>query len=196
MESHKLQLKFFCKDGYPGAERESALEPLIGVFQAWIRDKKVPDEVLVDAADYTHVPDGPGVLLVGHGVDYYLDEGAGGSAGLMISRKRAFDGDFSARLRDGFARLVAACGWLEEDKALSDALRFRTDEFLLRIPDRLHAPNTDATVDLLREQLAAVVAELYGAPPKKMVREGSERDLFTLRVQAPDGKGLSDLKVP
>ena len=35
----------------------------------------MPDELLIDVTDYTHVWRGPGILLVGHGVDLYYDLG-------------------------------------------------------------------------------------------------------------------------
>ena len=37
----------------------------IPVFHRWIQEN-VCEELLIDVADYRHVPAGPGVLLVGH----------------------------------------------------------------------------------------------------------------------------------
>ena len=42
------------------------------VFHQWIRDSVCP-EMLIDVADYRHVPAGPGVMLIGHEANYSLD---------------------------------------------------------------------------------------------------------------------------
>jgi hypothetical protein len=39
------------------------LEPL---FHEWIRTDRLPDETFIDVADYSHLKDGPGVVLVAH----------------------------------------------------------------------------------------------------------------------------------
>ena len=41
------------------------LADAVAVFHQWIRDGVCP-EMLIDVADYRHVPAGPGVLLIGH----------------------------------------------------------------------------------------------------------------------------------
>jgi len=52
------------------------LERAIPVFHRWIQERSL-DELMVDVADYTHVPDGPGVVLVCHDAIYSLDTGGG-----------------------------------------------------------------------------------------------------------------------
>ena len=42
---------------------------------------------MIDVANYAHVPKGPGVALIGHGTDYFIDEGEG-RLGLLYNRKR------------------------------------------------------------------------------------------------------------
>ena len=48
------------------------LEPLILVFHSWIESQN-GDELLIDVADYTHVPAGPGIVLIGHEGNYSVD---------------------------------------------------------------------------------------------------------------------------
>ncbi|HEV8246140.1 MAG TPA: hypothetical protein VGP93_10250, partial [Polyangiaceae bacterium] len=78
MESPKIQVKYF-------AVEPIALEHFVPVFHRFIRDH-VLDELLIDVADYAHVHHGPGVVLVGHAADYYMDQGEG-RLGLLYSRK-------------------------------------------------------------------------------------------------------------
>ena len=60
------------------------------VFHRWIQER-VCEEVLIDVADYRHVPDGPGVLLIAHEANYSLDM-AEGRLGLLYNRKAAVGG--------------------------------------------------------------------------------------------------------
>ena len=100
MEPTKFQVKVYTKAG------DIELEKLVPVFHEWIRAKKIPNELLIDVADYAHVPQGPGVVLIGHQSDYYLDV-ADDRPGLLYSRKRGFDGDFQAGIDDGLAHCLA-----------------------------------------------------------------------------------------
>ena len=63
MEPTKFQVKISAK----GDKVE--LEKLVPVFNEWILNKKIDDELLIDVADYAHVPQGPGVVLIGPHTD-------------------------------------------------------------------------------------------------------------------------------
>src|ERR1041384_4075108 len=101
MKSEKLQIKFFAKPGSP-----VELEGVVPVFHRFIREHAC-DELMIDVADYKHVKNGPGVVLVGDANDYYLDEGEG-RPGLMFSRKRHGSAP-EGRVREGFAPAPKAC---------------------------------------------------------------------------------------
>jgi hypothetical protein len=64
----RLELKLFAEpNGVPEAR------DLVPVFHGWIRDRRIPHELLIDVADYSHVHQGPGVILVGHRAMYGID---------------------------------------------------------------------------------------------------------------------------
>ena len=136
MDAHKLQLKIFLT---PETGRALDLDDLIPVFHRWIKQHALP-ELTIDVANYEHVPKGPGVVLIGHGSDYFLDEGEG-RRGLLHNRKRAGMAP-GERLSDLARRTLHAALLLEKDLALTGKVRFATDELLFRINDRLEAPNT------------------------------------------------------
>ena len=46
----------------------------IPVFHNWIQDKVVDDHLLIDVADYSHISDGPGVMLIAHEGHFSLDQ--------------------------------------------------------------------------------------------------------------------------
>ena len=73
MNAHKLQLKIYAT---PASAKAVEPEALIPVFHRWIKDHVLP-EMVIDVANYGHVPEGPGVVLIGHGSDYYMEAGRG-----------------------------------------------------------------------------------------------------------------------
>jgi len=98
-----------------------ALEPVdlagaIPVFHRWIQERVRP-EMLIDVADYRHVPNGPGVMLIGYEADYSLDN-TKGRLGLLYSRKQA-GGAAQENLRQAYDAAVAACRLLEGSRSLT-----------------------------------------------------------------------------
>jgi hypothetical protein len=172
----RVQVKLFATD-----PDRVELEAFVPVFHRWIQDRVLEDELPIDVADYAHVHEGPGVVLVGHGADYYLDLGEG-RPGLLFSRKRALEGTFQGRLEDALRRAERACQLLEADSAL-DGLRFGRDELLIRVHDRLRAPNTDATFATLRPAIETALTGVYDGKTVELSREGGERQPLTVRAR-------------
>lgn len=177
MNTERVQVKLFASD--PDAVE---LEPFVPVFHRWIQQGTLSDELMIDVADYSHVQEGPGIALIGHGSDYFMDIGED-RPGLLYSRKRDFEGDLSARLEDAFRRALRAAKLLEDDRDLDGKLRFGTRELLVRIPDRLNAPNEDATLEALRPHLERLLERLLGEASWTFEREGDTRRPFTVRVR-------------
>jgi hypothetical protein len=184
MEATKLQVKFFVE-----TPDKLELDRYVAVWHEWIRDK-VLDELLIDVADYGHVHNGPGILLVGHAADYYMDLG-GGRPGLLYSRKRDTSGDPQARVDDALRRGLIACQKLEAEQKLG--VRFRGDELLFRINDRLRAPNTESTFEIVRPALDAALKKLFHGDGFSMHREGTARELFSVRIKAPGAPPAAEL---
>ena len=186
MDAHKLQLKIYLT---PESARTLDAEALIPVFHRWIKQRVLP-ELTIDVANYRHVPNGPGVVLIGHGADYFLDEGEG-RPGLLHNRKRAglAPGD---RLSDLARRTLHAAALLEKDLALTGKAKFATNELLFRVNDRLAAPNSDATLAALRPELEALAKQLFGGP-FELAREGGPKQLFAVRIKSSASPPLAAL---
>ncbi|MEM7136578.1 MAG: hypothetical protein AAF500_08375 [Myxococcota bacterium] len=182
MQPTKFQVKLYT------SSNDISLEKLIPVFHTWIRDKKISDELLIDVADYAHVPQGPGVVLIGHESDYYLDV-ADDRPGLLYSRKRGFDGDFQAGIEDAFRRALGACQLLEAEDSLN--LSFGTAEVLFRVQDRLNAPNEESTYQAYEGPLKEAAQGFFGAPPA-LERVGSDKDPFSVRIDTGHTGTVSD----
>ena len=149
----KIDLKVLA-----AARSPVALERAIPVFHRWIQERSL-DELMVDVADYTHVPDGPGVVLVCHDAIYSLDSG-GGALGLLYSRRRETHASLGPiaslddRLASVFRRALVACGKLERERDLA-GLSFPADRFELAINDRRVSAADGGELARALERLAA-----------------------------------------
>ena len=181
MDAKRVDVKLFAKD----ASRVNQ-EELIPVFHGWIQRAAVADEMLIDVADYGHVVDGPGVMLVGHEAQYGLDQ-TKGRTGLLYSQRRArIDGGFEQALRHSVRQALRACALLQKEQALGGRLQFSGHEIMVRINDRLLAPNVASTWPAVEAAAREVLGPLLGtdltlepAPPSQ--------ELFTFyaRSQKP-----------
>ncbi len=143
-------------------EGELAVAPreFIDVFHQWIRDG-VFDELLIDVADYRHVPRGPGVILIGHEADYSMDN-AGNRYGMLYSRKSPVEGSDGDRFLQAFQSAAVACQMLEAEFQDDETLLFSRQEFELFINDRALAPNTPETFAACRPQLESFLKTTLG----------------------------------
>jgi hypothetical protein len=155
MNPKRVACKFFI---HPDASAEVDLHPFIGLFHRFIQAGALPG-LLIDVADYAHVPEGPGVLLVGHEVDYGLDL-AGGRAGLLTTRKQLGGASLADALRSALVWGLQAIDAIERDG--STGIRFDPSLVSVQVVDRLVAPNDAAGWASLLEQAAPVLADLYG----------------------------------
>ena len=191
MEFHRLSVKFFVAD--PASVK---LEEIVPVFHRWIQEQVLERAgvlgTLVDVADYKHVVDGPGVLLIGHEADTSIDLG-GGRPGLLRTEKRG-GGSLADRLAALFRGALKACRALEAEPALGGRIRFRGDEAVVAVLDRLRAPNESATLEALRGELEAVARRLHGAAPVSLEPAGGDaRGPFAVRLRAPGVSGIQEL---
>ena len=183
----RICVKFFVDD-----PKAVDLDAIIPVFHQWIQQSKVPG-MLIDVADYRHILNGPGVLLIGHEADYALSMRAG-RPGLLYTRKRSIPQEMPSRLAGAFHSALLACRTLEQDKSFPKKLRFRTDEAELILANRLHAANDASTFASIEGDLTRFLNDLYDGTTVRIERAtGDDRQCLTLRIKADDGPDLSTL---
>ena len=154
---------------------------MIDVFHRWIQEDRLPG-TLVDVHDYTHVPEGPGVLLIAHEWHLRTDE-AGGRIGLEYELKREGSGTLAERLREAIVSVLEAAAALEQDTAGENPVRFATREMAFRFTDRLAVPPTEAAFDEVTGELDNVLAGLYGGVAIEFERVGHARGPLTLHMR-------------
>lgn len=176
MELQKINVKFF-------AENSSAVPPetFIHVFNSWIQ---AAEGAYYDVADYSHVPSGPGILLVAHEANISLDN-SDNRLGLLYGRKQPLEGSNRERLRLVFNSALEYCRRMEKDPLLGGKLRFLGNEALFLINDRLIAPNNKETFQAVKPDLEDMARELYGGAQFELKPERDPRRRFGVRIQTP-----------
>jgi hypothetical protein len=180
----QLNVKVFAR---PTDVKPRELSP---VFHRWIQTHAL-DEVMVDVADYGHVPGGPGVLLICHAAHYGF-EGREGRTALVYTRKRDASGTLEEQIASAFGSALLACAKLEAEPALSGRLVFPGSEVELSIRDRLQAPNTAQTFERVRPALDGVLGRLY-AGAFSMAHVAQAGECFGVSIAAPGAPGAAAL---
>ena len=165
------------------------LESFIPLFHRFIQRSSV-EGLLIDVADYRHVPEGPGVILVGHDVEYAVDATAG-RLGLLTTRKRIEEGRLPDLLTDTLRMALVCVRAIEADG--STGLRFETDTVDIHLVDRLAAPNNEASFEALRDAAEPVVRRLYGDVAVTREHADDFRKLTALRVEAQESADIGEL---
>jgi hypothetical protein len=183
----RIGLKLFAADGAAVAPRE-----LVPIFHRWIQTRAIPEQLLIDVADYSHVPDGPGIVLVGHEGNFNV-EIVNGRIALAYFRKQPAPGELGERLHRVARTAVAACRLLEDDPALGGRLQFRGDELVVVANDRLRAPNDTDVREALRPAVASLIRTLYGSSDCRVASDPDPRERLQMRVTAPQKISLREV---
>lgn len=152
------------------------LGALIPVFHSWIQDQ-VCDELLLDVADYRHVPDGPGVVLIGHEADYSVDN-SDARLGIRYNRKAVVEGSNQDRLAQAVVSTLRAAQRLAEDADLIA----NTHEIEIWINDRLLAPNREDTRKALDAALGSFIHKSFNHEKYALTFNTDPRRLLSARI--------------
>jgi hypothetical protein len=164
----------------------------VPVFHRWIQTQAIADQLLIDVADYSHVPGGPGVMLVAHEGNFSFDLG-GGRMGLAYNRKIAAAGALADRLRHLARTVFDACRRLEDEPGLAGKIRFRGNELQVFANDRLQAPNRPETLAAFQPALQGLVRTLYGEAACTVTPEADPSERFSVQVWASEAVSVGDL---
>lgn len=168
---YRVGIKFF-------AENSSAvpLKEFVPIFHSWIQKQSIDGHQLIDVHDYSHVHNGPGILLVAHEGNFSTDM-ADGKLGLAYFRKLSLNATTEDVLRVSLKAARQAVALLESD--LAGKLRFRQDELVIIANDRLLAPNDAKSVEGLKPTLGAV----FGKNASFRYSSEGTKDRLTIQVK-------------
>jgi len=147
------------------------------VFNSWIQEQRL-EELLIDVADYLHVHNGPGIMLIGYEADYSLDNRAG-RLGLLYNRKAQLEGTTQEKLAQAVRAALSAAQILEKE----NGLKFSGQELQVIVNDRLLVPNTAETFAALELDLTAFLGKLYDGAKFELTQPTDPRERFTVNVK-------------
>ena len=171
---------------------DANLEPLIPVFHGWIESRVENEELLIDVADYTHVPAGPGVVLIGHEGNFSVDD-TGNRLGVRYNRKAFLDGSNQDCLTQATRAALRACQRLEAEPRLSGKFRFNGQDIEIFINDRLAAPNNAATREAFDSDFHLFSRKLFRGMEYSISYGTDPRSLFTAFVKAARPFSVAEL---
>lgn len=185
MDSQRYAFKLLARTGPEIPERDLVL------FLHRLIQARSLAETCVDVADYSHVPEGPGVMLICHEAHYSLER-VQGHLGLRCAGKRGFEGDAGARIRKIVGKTLRLAELAESHEVLSGRLQFDTSAATLWLEDRLIAPNTDETFAAFAPVLAETLTPVWGAPPI-LARGTSPKERFQVDITFPAAPPIATL---
>jgi hypothetical protein len=177
MDLYKFGIKFFATHG----ERLDLLK-LIPLYHRWIQQGTLED-LLIDVADYSHVPAGPGIMLIAHEGNYALDE-SGHERGVLYCSKQRLTGELPERLARVAGRALKAAQLMSEAAELEGALSISGDRLQFFANDRLAAPNTEAAYRELEPALRTFLQRLFAGAPYTLQRETDPKERLAVQVRA------------
>ncbi len=144
----QIDIKVFAED----TSDVQAFE-FVAVLQRWIQEHTIPG-ILIDVADYSHISNGAGVILVGHEYNLSIDY-TGGRMGLLVHSKLPPEDSLEKRIASAMKLAFNACAILEEEGEFKARLKFSRTQFRFLASDRRRAPNTNDTYTQLAPILEA-----------------------------------------
>ena len=189
MSLFKLTIKFFVADDtFAPAE-------FVPIFHKWIQTQSFADHLLIDVADYAHVPAGPGSLIVASEANIHMDR-SDNRLGLLYVREQPINGavNFNETLKGIFGYALAAAAKMETDETLKGRLKFRTDEIAVGLNDRLLAPNTPETIAKYHPLITSYFIKVF--PGENITVEPSSKspkELIDLRVKSSGAASIATL---
>ena len=175
-----VNVKFFLED-----TEAVDLETAIHVFHSWIQEQKL-DDLLIDVADYRHVPSGPGVILIGHNAQYSFDN-AEGQLGVLYNRKTPMETSGAELIVSSLRAALHICRLLMKEESFRGKIKFAKNKLQFIVNDRLLAPNDEATYELLLPQFADALTKVFGRKDYQFSRAADPRKRLTIIVEASQG---------
>lgn len=172
MNVQHINIKFYLEN-----PETVKLADFAAVFNAWIQNQRL-EELLIDVADYLHVHNGPGIMLIGHEADYSLDQRAG-RLGLLYNRKEQLEGTTGEKLTQATRAALTAAQILEKE----NGLKFNGSEMQVIVNDRLLVPNTAETFATLGLEIKSFFNQLYNGAGYSLTHNDDPRERFTVNVK-------------
>ena len=125
----------------------------------WIQNESISEHMLIDVVDYSHILDGPGIMLVAHEGHFSLDQ-ENNKPGILYMRKTDISGSFQDRFNKVLSITIQAAQLLSNNN-INKELNFSHNSFRFISNDRRIAPNTLENQELYRDVVNEALENNY-----------------------------------
>ena len=167
----KFALK--CKIDYLNTE----LDTFINIFHKWIQEDKIPNHTMVDVADYKHIVDGPGIMLIAHEGYFSLDS-EDGELGLLYMRKSPLGNDISKNILNIQQILNFAIELLKLEFNSSEKILF-SQNYTLISNDRYAFPNSKNG----KNELFQIVSDIFSSSILSMPQSTTNGERLKINIE-------------
>lgn len=174
----RLAIKFNLKQS-PTFESKA----IVPIFQRWIQEHAV-EGLLIDVTNYSHVQDGPGVILIADEADYGYDL-SNGEVGLRYTRKRFLPDTLQDAIYLVMRLALVASQRLEDEESL-EGVAFDYASAEIGFLDRQHYQNIPAVFQAVQGELTDLLSELYGTDVTVSQTYDDPREVFSVSYSVPD----------
>jgi hypothetical protein len=187
METERFCVKFFAQ-----SDTDINDEIFINIFHEWIRYQKLGG-VLLDVADYRHVPNGPGMMLITHEINFAMDR-TNGHFGLFAQQKMSQADNRQDQMLALIRATIAFGALLGSDWRVKKNLSLEGGQFHLMSNNRLVVPNSDSAFANILPDLEAAASVIYPGQNISVTRlENDPRERLTAVVDAGASMSLKEL---
>ena len=147
----------------------------------WIQNNSIPEHMLIDVVDYSHITDGPGIMLVAHEGHFSLDK-EHQKPGILYMRKTDLSGSFKDRFNKVLSITIQAAQLLKNNN-IEKELDFSPNSFRFITNDRLYAENTADNQSLYKKEIQKALDDMYpnSSVDYKDLSDEKERLAFTVK---------------
>ena len=154
LDLQKIGIKLFFDVNEDYSSKE-----FIPEFHKWIQNESIKDHLLIDVADYSHIIDGPGVMLIAHEANISLDQ-EHRKPGLLYMRKTKVNGEFKERFIKVLSMTIYNAKRLKNNN-INQQINYISNTFRFIANDRLYAENTDIMQNLYKQEIKKALIEEY-----------------------------------
>ncbi len=177
-ELYKFGIKFYFETGMNLNVKE-----VIPEFHQWIQTEAVEDHLLIDVVDYSHIPDGPGIMLIAHEGHFSIDHEKK-LPGLMYQRRTEIEGDFTKRFASVFSTTLQTVIKMENN-SIEKSIQFKPNMFRFITNDRLAAENSDENQNYYKESVCTFIQREFQGSKLEInnISTKNERLAFDVKAQ-------------
>ena len=187
MDIQKFGIKLFFQKNESYSYREFVPE-----LHRWIQNDSISGHMLIDVVDYSHIPDGPGIILVAHEGHFSLDQ-ENHKPGILYMRKTEISGSFKDRFNKVLSITIQTAQLLKNNN-INKKLDFYNNSLRFISNDRRLVDNIDTNQKLYTDTVTKLFKENYPGSKFEVDNYSQREERFAFDVNFMDNTNILDYR--